>query len=104
MYCVGGIQHKGYSGRANSWYFSRTTSTNAWTPSRSANSIQQCRTPSNTVPSRTACLMTRGKPLVEHRPYLFNGCLAGVRGRSQLRKANYFGDELADAEEATPAP
>src|SRR5881396_4258536 len=53
-----------YSGRANNWYFSRTTSTNACTASRSANSIQQWRTPSNNAPSRTACLMTRGNPFV----------------------------------------
>src|SRR5207237_6331050 len=56
--------NNGYSGRASSWYFKRTTSTNACTPSRSRNSIQQWRTPWVSVPSRTACLMTRGKPLV----------------------------------------
>ena len=53
-----------YSGLANNWYFSRTTSENACTASRSANSIQQCRTPSSNAPSRTACLMTRGNPFV----------------------------------------
>jgi len=53
-----------YSGRANNWYFSRTTSTNAATVSRSGNSIQQCRTPPVTVPSRTAYLTMRGSPFV----------------------------------------
>src|ERR1043166_3157992 len=64
MYAPGGMPHKGYSGRANTVYFRRTTSTNACTDSRSANSIQQWRTPWTTVPSRTACLITRGSPFV----------------------------------------